>query len=118
LLRAWIEPHLSNAAWRVLLGVVDGEPAGVLTATLTNGRAGPAVGLKGLGVLPEVRGRGVATALVTAALDIGAAHGVTLAHAYPDPEEVPLFDALGFEEVDGFEVRLMGDPPSSPERPN
>ena len=61
------------------------------------GRSVPAVGVAGVGVLPEARGRGAATALMHAAVREMHEQGVALSTLYPAVK--PLYRRAGYEEA-------------------
>jgi len=71
----------------------------------TDGDAGPAGYVAGIGVLPDARRTGIGGALsswlVAALLDTGA----ELVHLHPDTDQAAaIYRRLGFVEVDGFDV--------------
>ena len=103
--RQWIEPHLRREHIDVALAELDGEPVGTAYAVRTDGRAGPALYVAGVTVLPDARRRGIATAVTEWLLDRGAAAGAQLAHLHPDTDEAArLYARLGFAEVDGLDI--------------
>ena len=103
--RAWIAPRLGAPGFLVALASLDGVPAGTATAVLTDEWAGPAVGIFGVGVLPEARRRGIGAALSSWLLDRAFADGATLAHLNPDSDDAArLYARLGFVETSGFDV--------------
>jgi ribosomal protein S18 acetylase RimI-like enzyme len=103
--RPWIAPRLGADRCTVAIAELDGAPVGVATALNTNDRAGPAIGIFGVGVVAAARRRGVATALTDWLLACGFAGGATLAHLNPDSEAAArLYRRLGFVEVRGFDV--------------
>ena len=103
--RQWIEPHLHAERVDVALAELDGEPAGTGYALRSDGRAGPALYVAGVTVLPEARRRGIASALTQWLLDRGGAAGAKLAHLHPDTDDAArIYARLGFAEVDGLDV--------------
>jgi ribosomal protein S18 acetylase RimI-like enzyme len=103
--RPWVAPMLEQPAMTVCLADLDGSVVGVGNVLRTDGDAGPAAYVAGIGVLPAARRRGVGAAvsswLVERALDAGA----SLAHLHPDTEEAAaIYRRLGFVEVEGFDV--------------
>jgi len=75
----WLELSCAGWAQRVMVGVVDGEPAGFVTSHDDGGGAWR-IGLIGVG--ERARGRGLGRALVDAAIDAAsAAGGVTISVA-------------------------------------
>ena len=63
--RPWIEPQLSAARFTVALAVHSDAPVGAATAIRTDGRAGPCVGIFGVGVIGTARGRGIGSAITS-----------------------------------------------------
>ncbi|WP_432545965.1 GNAT family N-acetyltransferase [Kineococcus sp. SYSU DK004] len=113
--RAWIAPHLAAGAVRagvqVCLARVDGRAVGTAYAVRSDGAAGPAVLLAGVGVVPDARGRGLGAALSSWLLARAVAAGARLAHLQPDDERAArVYARLGFAEVDGLEVRAPEEP--------
>jgi GNAT superfamily N-acetyltransferase len=103
--RPWLEPHLHADRATVALALLDGEPAGTAYALRSDGLAGPAVYLAGVGVLDAARGRGVAAAVSGWLLERGFATGAELAHLHPDSDlAARVYARLGFVEVPGFNV--------------
>jgi ribosomal protein S18 acetylase RimI-like enzyme len=103
--RPWIAPRLAADRCTVAIAELDGAPVGVATALNTNARAGPAIGIFGVGVVAAARRRGVATALTDWLLARGFAGGATLAHLNPDSEAAArLYRRLGFVETRGLDV--------------
>jgi ribosomal protein S18 acetylase RimI-like enzyme len=102
--RPWVAPQLG--AFHVVLGVgADAEPLGIAVGIRTHDRAGPAVGLFGVGVVPGARRRGLGAALTTAVLQGGFGAGARLAHLAPDTDEAArVYARLGFAETGGFDV--------------
>lgn len=103
--RAWLAPLLGSPVVTVALAELDGAPAGTAYVVRSDGEAGPAAGLGGVGVVPAARNRGVAAAvgswLLARAVDAGA--GVT--HTEPDTDGAARLHArLGFAEVGGLDV--------------
>lgn len=88
---------------RLLVTMVDGEPAGVVGVH----RLGPGVGeLKRLYVAPEARGLGIGRALAVAAIEAAYEIGFDLlrleTHAGHMPAAVALYRELGFREADPY----------------
>jgi GNAT superfamily N-acetyltransferase len=97
------------------LATIDGRPAGAMTVT----RAAPersATQVSELAVLPEHRGRGVATALLHTAFETTRREGMRLLNLYADSEsedDAPtLYASVGFETVQATTqlVRPLLDP--------
>jgi GNAT superfamily N-acetyltransferase len=101
----WIEPHLSADRVTVALGLLDAEPVATAYALRSDGRAGPAVYLAGVAVLPEARRRGVGAAVSSWLVGGALASGARLAHLHPDDDAAArIYARLGFVEVPGFDV--------------
>ena len=105
--RPWIEPHLSAPSVDVALAEVAGRPVGTAYAVRSDERAGPALYLAGVAVLPEFRRRGFGGAISAWLLARGAAAGARLAHLHPDTDEAArVYARLGFVEVAGFDIYI------------
>jgi GNAT superfamily N-acetyltransferase len=103
--RPWLEPHLDADAVTVALAMLEGEPVGTAYTLRSDGMAGPALYLAGVGVLERARGRGVAAAMSSWLLEQGFAAGAALAHLHPDSDSAAgIYARLGFTEVDGFDI--------------
>jgi GNAT superfamily N-acetyltransferase len=103
--RPWLEPHLHADRVTVALALLDGEPVGTAYALRSDGIAGPAVYLAGVGVLAAARGRGVAAAMSAWLIEEAFAAGAELAHLHPDGDGAArVYAGLGFLEVAGFDV--------------
>jgi GNAT superfamily N-acetyltransferase len=103
--RPWLEPHLHADTVTVALALLEGEPVGTAYTLRSDGRAGPALYLAGVGVLERARGRGVAAAMSSWLLEQGFAAGAELAHLHPDSDSAAgIYARLGFTEVDGFDI--------------
>lgn len=101
----WVAPQLEAPGFTIALALLDGEPAGIATAKLTDGLAGPCVGIFGVGVLGEARRRGIGSALTQWLLERAWAAGATLAHLNPDSDAAAcLYARMGFEETDGIDI--------------
>lgn len=69
------------------------------------GRSVPMMGVAGVGIAPEHRGRGDATAMMRAALGAMRARGAAISTLYP--ATVPLYRRAGYERAGGrFELRI------------
>ena len=92
----------------LLVGHVSGVP--VATALAFSG--GGAVGLYGIGTVPDRRGRGYGAALTLAAMEWGRARGERLAVLQATSAGFPVYERLGFRTV--FEttswIRLIQPP--------
>ena len=105
--RPWIEPHLGAAGITTVLAELAGEAVGTAYAVRSDGRAGPALYLAGVCVLPAARGRGIGAAVSSWLLEHGFAGGAELAHLHPDDDAAAaLYTRLGFAEVPGFDIYI------------
>ena len=103
--RPWVEPILSQPGATVCLAERDGVPVGCGSCLVTDGDAGPAAYVAGVGVLPQARGVGVGAAVSSWLVQCGLDQGAQLAHLHPDTDEAArIYARLGFVEVDGFDV--------------
>lgn len=101
----WLTPMLATDAALVAIGELDGEPVACGYVVHTAGRAGPAAHLGGVGVLPAVRGRGIAAALSHWLLEAGWARGARLAELHADSDAAArIYHRLGFFEAGGLDV--------------
>lgn len=101
----WVEPILSQPSLTVCLAERDGEPVGSGYCLVTNGDAGPAVYVAGVGVVPHARRGGIAAAVSSWLVQRGLDAGAELAHLHPDTDEAArIYARLGFVEVDGFDI--------------
>jgi GNAT superfamily N-acetyltransferase len=101
----WLVPLLGAADVTVGIAELDGEPVATGYALHTDGHAGPAVHLGGIGVLPAARGHGIATALSSWLLEAGWARGAQLAELHADSDAAArVYARLGFFEAGGLDV--------------
>ena len=101
----WVEPLLSQPSLTVCLATQDGEGLGAGYCLVTDGDAGPAAYVAGVGVLPAARNRGIGAALSSWLVSRGFDAGAQLAHLHPDTDDAArIYARLGFVEVDGFDV--------------
>jgi ribosomal protein S18 acetylase RimI-like enzyme len=103
--RPWVEPLLSQPSTTVCLVEMDGRPVGAGHCLVTDGDAGPAVYVAGIGVVPEARRRGIASAMSSWLIERGFDAGAQLAHLHPDTDEAAaVYVGLGFEELPGLDI--------------
>jgi len=101
----WVAPHVGATGFSVALALQAGRAIGIATAIRTDGRAGPSVGIFGVGVLADARRRGVASTLASWLLVQAFAGGAELAHLNPDSDAAAnLYARLGFVETGGFDI--------------
>jgi predicted acetyltransferase len=115
---AFAGPREGSAEWarkaglenlRCLRPAGGGEPPATLLripmGMYFGGRGVPMVGIAGVGVAPEARGRGAGAALMRAAVQEMGEEGVALSGLYPATQ--PLYRRVGYEQAGHrFEVRL------------
>jgi GNAT superfamily N-acetyltransferase len=104
------EPQGSNHPWFFPFAQLGFDPGGpcVLLVGRVDGQAvstslgfvgGGAVGLYGVGTVPDARGRGYGSAVTLAAMDWGAEKGADLAILHATELGEPVYRRLGFEKV-------------------
>lgn len=111
---AWVGPVFGRRGFEHWVAQRDGEVAAVATAVWSDGDAGPAVMLTGLGglegaaaVLPALAGAVLAHAFE--------AQPQVLAHCHAEPgEDVSWLATLGFSEVPGLLVRVVREEAGAP----
>jgi ribosomal protein S18 acetylase RimI-like enzyme len=102
---AWSTPRLGAAGCIAVIAMLSGRPAGVATGVLSDGLAGPAVAVFGVGVLPAARGRGIGASLTSYVVSQGFESGARFAHLTPDTETAGrLYARLGFVEGLGMDI--------------
>jgi GNAT superfamily N-acetyltransferase len=79
----------------LLVGRVDGQSV----STSLGFVGGGAVGIYGVGTVPDARGRGYGSAVTLATMDWGAAKGADLAILHATELGEPVYRRLGFEKV-------------------
>jgi len=107
----WLAPLLDAAdATVALVETAAGKAVGTAYAVRSDGRAGPAVYLAGVAVVPEARRRGIGAAVSGWLLRDGFARGARLAHLQPDDDRAArVYARLGFVEVEGLDVYVVQD---------
>lgn len=106
--RAWVEPELEAPGFRHWVAEDCGVPVGIATTVRSDGEAGPAAYLCGLGGIPGAPRAEVLEALVGAALADAFEAGAAFVHANPwDDVEADVMAAHGAIEVPGFLVRVV-----------
>jgi len=104
-IRPWVEPHIDAPGFTAALARLGGEPVGIATAIFTEDRAGPCVGIFGVGTLEHARRQGVASTLTSWIVERAFAVGATLAHINPDSDDAArLYARLGFTETAGLDI--------------
>jgi GNAT superfamily N-acetyltransferase len=103
--RPWTAPHLSAPQITVALAELDGEPVGTGYALRSDGPAGPAVFLGGVGVVAGARRRGVAAAMSAWLLQRAFADGARLAHLHPVSDAAArVYSRLGFQATGALDI--------------
>jgi GNAT superfamily N-acetyltransferase len=103
--RPWTAPHLEAPQITVVLAELDGEPVGTGYALRSDGAAGPAAFLGGIGVLAGARRRGVAGAMSAWLLERAFADGARLAHLHPESGAAArVYDRLGFRAAGALDI--------------
>jgi len=103
--RPWVGPLLSQPGVTVCAAELNGRVVGVGHVLVSDGDAGPAAYVAGIGVLPAYRGCGVGGAVSSWLVERGLAAGARLAHLHPDTTlAASIYARLGFIEVEGFDV--------------
>jgi GNAT superfamily N-acetyltransferase len=86
---------LGDGPCRLFLGRVEGRPVACSLAFVGGG----AVGLYGIGTVPELRGHGYGSAATIAGIDWGRDQGLDLAILHASELGEPVYRRLGFEPV-------------------
>ena len=103
--RPWLAPRLGAGGFTVALASLGGEPAATAYSVRTDGPAGPAVLLAGVGVAAHLRRRGIGAAVSSWLLERGFASGARLAHLQADTEAAArVYARLGFADAGALEV--------------
>jgi GNAT superfamily N-acetyltransferase len=103
--RPWIAPHFDATGFSLALARLNGEAVATATAVHTDDRAGRCVGIFGVGVLANARGRGIGAAITSWLIERAFADGATLAHLNPNTEAAArIYARLGFVETSGFDI--------------
>jgi GNAT superfamily N-acetyltransferase len=103
--RSWLAPHLGAPVITTALATLDGEPVGTGYAIRTEGRAGPALYVAGVGVAPPARRRGVGAAVSSWLVATGLETGAELVHLHAEDDDAArLYARLGFARAPGLDV--------------
>lgn len=103
----WCGPHLAADEVDVLLGLLDGVPVATGYAVRSDGRAGPAAHIGGIGVVPAYEGRGIGSALTLALLHRAHEAGAAMAHLEPETARAAgVYARLGFVEAAAIAVHV------------
>lgn len=105
LYRPWTAPHLTAPQITVALAELGGEAVGTGYALRSDGAAGPAVFLGGIGVLDGARRRGVAAAMSSWLLRRAFQGGARLAHLHPSSDAAArVYHRLGFSTAGALDI--------------
>jgi hypothetical protein len=107
----WLSPAIGAHGFSHWIAEREGAAVGVAMTIVTLDRAGPVAYLGGIAFVPGEEGRGTQEQVVSVAADEAFAAGAGLVHTNPDEAELRWLNRLGFVEVPGFLVRLVGDAP-------
>jgi len=103
--RRWLEPHLAAADCTVALAMLDGRPVGTGFVLVSRGRGGACAYVAGIAVLPDARGWGAGSRIMSWLLDRGFGAGADFAHLHPDTDATArVYARLGFRETEGLDV--------------
>ncbi len=117
----WMTARLDrDAAWRAWIAERDAEPVGTVWLQLIEKLPNPGVEAEWHGYLSSLyvrectRGRGIGSALLSAALNECDVHGVDAVMLWPTPESRPLYERHGFGVRDDVMMRRMQATRESP----
>jgi GNAT superfamily N-acetyltransferase len=103
--RPWTAPHLQGGPATVALATLEDEPVATGYTLRSDGAAGPAAFLAGVGVLEHARGRGIAAAMSAWLLERAFADGARFAHLHPDTDAAArVYSRLGFTESGALDI--------------
>lgn len=103
--RPWVLRLLEQPGVTVCVAESAGEVVAAGLGLRTDGDAGPALYLAGIGVAPGARRRGIGAALSSWLIEHGLREGAGLAHLHPDTDEAArIYARLGFVETAGLDV--------------
>jgi GNAT superfamily N-acetyltransferase len=103
--RRWLAPLLTAPPATVVLARLGGRPVGTAYLVRSDGDAGPAAYLGGVGVVSDARRRGVAGAMSSWLVTAGFAEGAELVHCHPDTAlAARVYGRLGFVEAAALDV--------------
>jgi len=103
--RRWLGPLLATTAATVVLAHLDDQAAGTGYSLVTDGRAGPAAFVGGVGTVPGARRHGVATAVSRWTVEAAFARGAPFAFLHPTTEHAAgVYRRLGFTDVARVEI--------------
>jgi ribosomal protein S18 acetylase RimI-like enzyme len=103
--RPWLQLLSAHPAVSVAVAELDGEIVATGSVTRSEGRAGPAGYVAGIGVLPQARRRGVGAAISSWLTSLAFREGAALCHLHPDTDAAAaIYERLGYVEVGGLDI--------------
>lgn len=103
--RPWLAPILAQPTAVVCVAEWNGSIVGGGHYVLSDGDAGPAAYVAGIGVATKARRRGIGAAVSSWLVGHGFSNGAGLAHLTPDTDEAArIYSRLGFVQVPGFDI--------------
>lgn len=105
--RPWLQLLMAHPAVVTAVSESEGEIVATGSVTVSDGRAGPAGYVAGIGVLPQSRRRGIGAALTSWLTRSAFEGGAALCHLHPDTEEAAaIYRRLGYVEVGGLDIYI------------
>jgi GNAT superfamily N-acetyltransferase len=103
--RRWLSPLLTDPAVTLALAEDELGTVAIAYTVSSDGAAGPAVFLAGVGVAPRARRRGIGGLVSSWLLGRAYSAGSRLGHLQPDTDEAArVYARLGFVETTGLDV--------------
>ncbi|HMC72047.1 MAG TPA: GNAT family N-acetyltransferase [Mycobacteriales bacterium] len=103
--RPWLQLLMAHPAVTVAVAELGGEIVGTGSVTMCDGRAGRSGYVAGIGVLPQVRRRGIGASLSSWLTRAAINGGATLCHLHPDTDAAAaIYGRLGYVEVGGLDI--------------
>jgi predicted GNAT family acetyltransferase len=103
--RPWVAPHLASPRIVTALAFLGGEPVATAHTIRSDGLAGAALLLGGVGVVPAVRTRGIGGHVSWWLLRRGFAGGAAFAHLHADtPAAARVYARLGFADAGALDI--------------
>jgi ribosomal protein S18 acetylase RimI-like enzyme len=97
------EALLRHPQWRAYTGYAAGRPVAASQLCVTEGAAG----VYYVATLPEARRRGFGEAMTRHAIEQGAAAGCTVATLQASPLGLPVYERMGFRQVDDYRTYVQ-----------
>jgi hypothetical protein len=103
--RPWLAPHLGAPRIVTALAFLGGEPVATAHTIRSDGEAGPALLLGGVGVVAAARRRGIGAYVSSSLLRRGFAAGAAFAHLHADtPAAARVYARLGFSAAGALDI--------------